>query len=377
MSDTGVAPHLFQPLRLGDIELKNRIVMAPMTRNRADADEAPHGLNVRYYAQRASAGLILSEATQITPQGRSYPGTPGIHSAAQVAGWRQVTTAVHEGGGRIFMQIVHGGRISHPSLQPGKALPVAPSPLRPRGQTMTTSGLRPFVMPRALDGDGIKRIVGDFAEAAVKADSAGFDGVELHAANGYLLDQFLRDSTNLRRDRYGGSIENRARFLLEVTDVVVAAIGRSRVGVKLSPMNAFNDIADSDPQHSFGYVARELGRRGLAYLHVTRGGDDGRFDWSALRNAFGGSFMLNGDYDARRALEALAGGAADLIAFGVAFLANPDLVERLRRGAALNAPHRPTFYGGGAEGYTDYPALDDPPPKQASVHPKAQAVVES
>jgi len=352
---------LSDPILLGPLRLPNRIVMAPMTRNRAGAGDVPTDLNALYYAQRASAGLIISEGTQVSPEGKGYPGTPGVHTAEQEAGWRRVTSAVHERGGRIFAQLWHVGRISHPSLQPDNGLPVAPSALRPQGEAVTTSGPAPFVTPRALELAEIGRIVGDFSRAAECAKRAGFDGAELHGANGYLLDQFLRDSTNLREDRYGGPVQNRARLLLDCVDAVAAVFGAGSVGVKLSPLNPFNDIRDSDPRRTFGHAAEELGRRGLAYLHLTRGGDDGGFDWPALRKAFGGPVILNGGYDFAAAELALAEGAADLIAFGAAYLSNPDLVERFRRGAALNSGDRATFYGGDARGYTDYPVLDPDP----------------
>jgi N-ethylmaleimide reductase len=348
---------LFDPIDVGDLRLPNRIVMAPMTRNRANGPDLPHPLSALYYAQRASAGLIITEATQISPQGKGYPGTPGIYTPEQVVAWRRVTDAVHVQGGRAFLQLWHVGRISHPSLQPEGALPVAPSAIKPAGEAITATGPAPFVTPRELSRGEIGAIVSHYGFAARSAISAGFDGVELHAANGYLLDQFLRDSTNRRRDSYGGSIENRARLLLEATDAAAIAVGAGRVGVRLSPVNPFNDIADSDPQRTFAHVAGQLGRRGLAYLHISQGGDDGKFDWAALRRTYGGTFILNGGYDLARAQTALAGGFADLIAFGVPFLANPDLVERFRRGAPLNAADRATFYGGGEQGYTDYPTL--------------------
>lgn len=349
---------LFQPIQVGELRVKNRIVMAPMTRNRANRHDAPHPLNARYYAQRASAGLIITEASQVTPQGKGYPATPGIYSREQVEGWRLVTEAVHARGGHIFLQLWHVGRISHPSLQLGGALPVAPSALAPAGNAMTETGPQPFVTPRALDLQEIPGIVADFRRAAANAEAAGFDGVELHGANGYLLDQFLRDSTNQRGDAYGGPVENRARLLLEVAEAVAGVVGAGRIGVRLSPLNPFNDIADSDPKTTFGYAARELGRLGLAYLHLTRGGDSGDFDWAALRRAFGGKVILNGGFDRALADAALSAGIADLVAFGTAYLANPDLAERLRQNAALNAPQRETFYGGGERGYVDYPSLE-------------------
>ena len=347
---------LFQPFELGPITLGNRLVMAPLTRNRAGAGDVPQALNAEYYAQRAEAGLIITEASQISPQGKGYPGTPGIYSAEQVAGWRPVTDAVHKKGGRIFLQLWHVGRISHPSLQQNGEQPVAPSALKPAGDAMTATGLQPFVEPRALGLDEIPGIIAAYRQAAVNAKAAGFDGVEVHGANGYLLDQFLRDGTNRRTDAYGGSVENRARLLLEVVGVVSTVFGAARVGVRLSPINPFNDIADSNPQATFDYVAAQLGSRGLAYLHVFQAGDV-PFDWRQFRQGFGGTFMVNGGYDRAKAEAAIESGAADLVAFGTGFLANPDLVTRLKTNAPLNAPNVATFYGGGAEGYTDYPTL--------------------
>jgi N-ethylmaleimide reductase len=347
---------LFSPFELGPITLGNRVLMAPLTRNRAGAGDVPHALNAEYYAQRAEAGLIVTEGAQISPQGKGYPGTPGIHSAEQVAGWRPVTDAVHRKGGRIFLQLWHVGRISHPSLQLNGQLPVAPSAVKPAGDAMTAGGPAPFVEPRALALDEIPGIVADYRLAAANAKAAGFDGVEVHGANGYLLDQFLRDGTNKREDAYGGPVENRARLLLEVVDVVRAVFEAGRVGVRLSPINPFNDIRDSDPQATFDYVATQLGGRGLSYLHVYQAGSE-PFDWRQLRQAFGGTFVVNGGYDRQKAESAIETGAADLVAFGTSFLANPDLVTRLQRNAPLNQPNPATFYGGGAQGYTDYPTL--------------------
>ena len=357
-------PDLFTPLRLGPYALSNRIVMAPLTRNRAGAGDAPTGMNVEYYRQRASAGMIVTEGSQVSPRGKGYPGTPGIHSAAQIAGWRKVTDAVHQEGGRIFLQLWHVGRISHPSLQPGGARPVAPSALRPEGEVFTEDGKQPFVTPRALETDEIPVVVGEFRKAARNALAAGFDGVEVHAANGYLLDQFLRDGTNRRTDRYGGPVENRARLLLEVTKAVIDVWGAERVGVRLSPVNTFNDIADSDPDATFGYAASELGKLGIAFLHVVESDFAGStatrtFDKQKLRQAFDGLYLANGGYDKTRATEALAQGAADFVSFGAPYVANPDLVERFAQGAPLNAPDPETFYGGDERGYTDYPALGE------------------
>jgi len=357
---------LFAPAPLGPYTLANRIVMAPLTRNRAGAGNVPQPMNAEYYAQRASAGLIITEATQISPQGVGYPATPGIHNRQQVDGWRRVTDAVHAAGGRIFLQLWHVGRISHPSLQPGGALPVAPSAIKPAGQAITYDGPQPFVTPRALEIEEIPGIVADYRRAAGYAQEAGFDGVEIHAANGYLLDQFLRDGTNHRSDRYGGSVDNRMRLLGEVAEAVVGVWGSDRVGVRISPLNPFNDIADSQPEATFTRVAQRLGDLGLAYLHVVEGAIHGgdtelpRVDMGRLRRAFGGTYIANGGYDGERAKAALLAGAADLIAFGVPFIANPDLPLRLALGAGLNEPDPKTFYGGGARGYTDYRTLEVP-----------------
>ena len=355
------AQTLFSPLRVGPYTLENRVVMAPLTRNRAGDGNVPQGMNVTYYEQRASAGLIVTEGTQISPQGVGYPGTPGIHSAAQIAGWRRVTDAVHAKGGLIFLQLWHVGRISHPSLQPEGARPVAPSAIKPDGEVFTESGPQPFVTPRALDIEEIPGIVHDYRRAAENAMKAGFDGVEVHAANGYLLDQFLRDGTNERTDDYGGPVENRARLLLEVVDAVSSVWGADRVGVRLSPVNGFNDIADSDPDATFQFVAQALNPFGLAYLHVVENDFAGPadFDRQALRDAFDGVYIANGGYDKPRANAALAAATSDLVAFGAAYIANPDLVERFALNAPLNEPDPATFYGGDERGYIDYPFLDE------------------
>jgi N-ethylmaleimide reductase len=356
-------PGLFTPFRLGPLTLPSRIVMAPMTRNRAGPGNVPQPLNAEYYAQRASAGLILSEASQVSALGQGYPGTPGIHTPEQVAGWRLVTEAVHRRGGRIFLQLWHVGRISHPSLLPNGALPVAPSPVRPAGEAITYEGLKPFVTPRALALEEIPGIVEEYRAGARNAIAAGFDGVEVHAANGYLLDQFLRDGTNQRTDRYGGSIENRARLALEVVEAVCGVWGADRVGIRLSPLQPFNDMRDSDPRATFSHVVAALNAFGLAYLHVTEMGREApgaagpAFELQELRRIWRGPYMTNAAYDQARAEAAIAAGEADLVAFGVPYIANPDLPERFARGAPLNAPDLSTFYGGGAEGYTDYPAL--------------------
>jgi len=354
---------IFSPLRLGPLQLPNRIVMAPMTRNRAGRGNAPGPLNATYYAQRTSAGLIISEATQISPQGLGYPGTPGIHSPEQVAGWKGVTDAVHAAGGRMFLQLWHVGRISHPLLQPDGALPVAPSAIAPTGQAMTPDGMKPFVTPRALATPEIAGIVEDYRYAARNARAAGFDGVELHGANGYLIDQFLRDGANRRTDRYGGDALNRARFLIEITEAVVGEWGAERVGVRLSPTNPFNDMRDSNPAATFATAVGELNRFGLAYLHVVESaaGDpmptgevpDIRF----FRKLWRGALIGNKGYNLERANAAIRDGCADLVSFAVLFLANPDLPIRFRRGGSFNPPDRKTFYGGAAAGYTDYPPI--------------------
>src|SRR5271167_3903506 len=357
------APDLFAPFKLGPLTLPNRIVMAPMTRNRAGPGNVPGPLNATYYAQRASAGLIVSEATQVSPQGVGYPATPGVHSDEQVAGWKLVTDAVHKAGGRIFLQLWHVGRISHPSLQPGGALPVAPSAIAPAGQAMTYDGMKAFVTPRALETAEIPGIVEDFRRGARNAKAAGFDGVELHGANGYLIDQFLRDSANKRTDRYGGSAANRARFLVEVTEAINGEWGADRVGVRLSPTNPFNDVADSDPAATFATAAGELNRFGLAYLHIVEPAASDPVaagempDLRFFRKIWHGALIGNKGYDLQRANAVIRDGIADLVSFAALFLANPDLPERFRRGGPLNAPDRKTFYGGAAAGYTDYPPL--------------------
>ncbi|MBW4642868.1 MAG: alkene reductase [Goleter apudmare HA4340-LM2] len=358
-----ITTDLFSPVQLGSYTLPNRIVMAPMTRNRSGEGNVPTPLNATYYAQRATAGLIVTEGTQISPQGMGYPATPGIHSLEQIAGWRQVTDAVHSAGGKIFLQLWHVGRISHPSLQPDGALPVAPSAIAPAGNAMTYTGYQPFVTPRALELDEISGIVDQFRQGAKNALAAGFDGVEIHGAFGYLIDQFLQDGTNQRSDRYGGSVENRARFLLEVTDAVCSVWGAERVGVKLSPSNTFNDIRDSDPQTTFGYAIAALKSFGLGYLHlmeptpadIRHGGKP--IPVVEFRPLYPGELIANGGYDKEKGNAAIANGDADLISFGALFLANPDLPKRLRLDAPLNEGDRNTYYGGDEIGYTDYPFL--------------------
>lgn len=352
---------LFRPVTVGALELPHRMVMAPMTRNRADDGNVPSELAVEYYRQRASAALVITEASQVSPEGVGYPRTPGIHTDAQVEGWRRVTEAVHAEGGRIALQLWHVGRVSHPVFHDG-ALPVAPSAVRPEGSVVTHEGRKDFVTPRALETDEVARVVEDFRLGARRAQEAGFDAVEIHAANGYLLDQFLRDGSNRRADRYGGSVENRLRFPLEVVDAVADEWGADRLGVRVSPLSAFNDMRDSDPQALFAAFAAELGDRGLAWLHVIR--DDafaeepGSFDPLVLGEVFDGALVAASGYDAREGARAVEEGRADLVAYGRAFLANPDLPRRFREAAALNEPDRASFYGGGAEGYVDYPFLE-------------------
>ena len=359
------SPSLFDSVRLGRITLANRIVMAPLTRNRAGAGFVPGDLAVEYYAQRASAGLIISEASQISPQGQGYQDTPGIYSDAQVAGWRRVTDAVHAKGGRMVIQLWHVGRVSHASLQPGGGAPVAPSAIRAGAKTFVNNAFAETSQPRALAREEIAGIVADYRRAAANAIAAGFDGVEVHGANGYLVDQFLKDGANQRTDDYGGSIENRARFLLEVMDAIIAEIGADRTGLRLSPVAPANGISDSNPQPLFNYVLDELEKRHPVYVHVVEGATQGPrdvapdFSFEELRRRYSGAWMVNNGYDLALARETVAAGKADLVAFGRPFVANPDLVERLRREAPLNEFDRATLYGGGAHGYVDYPTLAD------------------
>jgi len=354
-----MSSNLFSPIKLGSITLNNRMVMAPMTRNRAP-ECTPTALMVEYYSQRAGAGLIISEGAQISEQGVGYPATPGIYNQQQIEGWKQITDAVHAKGGKIFVQLWHCGRVSHPDFHGGE-LPVGPSAIRPTGQAFTYEGLKDFVTPRALESDEITAIVEQFRNAAACAKEAGFDGVEIHAANGYLIDQFIRDGSNHRTDQYGGSLENRTRLLLETIAAVSSEIGSQCVGVRLSPVNGFNDMSDSNPQATFNHVADSLNALNLAYLHVVEvnmaGEVEAGFDPVALRRHFDGTYIANGGYDCEHAQAALTDGSADLIAFGVPFLANPDLPERFRINAPLNEVDQTTFYGGDEHGYTDYPTL--------------------
>jgi N-ethylmaleimide reductase len=354
---------LLSSYQLGPYELKNRMVMAPMTRNRAGRGNAPQPMNALYYAQRAGAGLIITEASQVSPQGLGYPDMPGIYSPEQIAGWRLVTDLVHKRGGVIFLQLFHCGRISHPSLQPGGATPVAPSAIKPKGEAMTYQGPRPFFEPRALKTEEIPEIIEQFRRGTENAREAGFDGVELHAANGYLIDQFLRDGSNQRRDQYGGEVNNRASFLLEVTEAVINVMGDGRVGVRISPENPFNDMYDSNSESLFSHLAEGLNRFPLAYLHVVEidlsnpAAFNGALNpiTQKVRGIFKGTYMTNGGYDRNMAERVLERGDADLVSFGRLFLANPDLPERFSKDVPLNEPNPNTFYGGDEKGYTDYP----------------------
>ena len=348
---------LFTPIQVGDLNLPNRVIMAPLTRCRASEGRVPNPLMAEYYAQRASAGLILTEATSVMPMGVGYPDTPGIWSAEQIEGWQRVTQAVHAAGGRIFMQLWHVGRVSHPDYLDG-ALPVAPSALAPEGHVSLLRPKRDYVVPRALETGEIPAIVEAYRQGAINAKAAGFDGVELHGANGYLLDQFLQDSTNRRTDRYGGSIENRARLLLEVTDAAIGVWGAGRVGVRISPLNSFNSMIDSDPLGLTSWLARRLNEYHLAYLHLMRGDFFSQQQGDVLtpvREQYTGVLIGNMGYSADEASAAIAAGQLDAVAFGTAFLANPDLPERIRAQAPLNAPDPATFYSPGPAGYTDYP----------------------
>lgn len=345
---------LFSSVRVGALNLPSRLVMAPMTRNRTPG-QVPNALNAAYYAQRASAGLIVTEGTTPDASGRGYIDIPGLYNAAQVEGWREVASEVHAKGGHIFVQLMHTGRISHPDFLDGAA-PVAPSAIAAPGEIYTHQGMKPHGTPRALQAAEIPALIATYGRAATLAREAGLDGVEVHGANGYLPGQFLAPNVNKRTDEWGGSVENRARFLLGAVDAAVAAIGADRVGVRLSPGGVFNDIHDPDAPATYAHVAAELAKRNLAYLHVFN--TNPGFDVPALIRAhYKGTLILNGGYDRARAEADIASGLADLIAFGVPFLANPDLPARLAQGAALNAADQSTFYGGGAKGYTDYPVL--------------------
>ena len=346
---------LFDPLKLGSLQLPNRIIMAPLTRCRADAGRVPNALMAEYYVQRASAGLILSEATSVTPMGVGYPDTPGIWSEDQVRGWLNITRAVHANGGRIFLQLWHVSRVSDPVYLNGE-LPVAPSAVKPAGHVSLVRPIKEFVTPRALETEEIAEIVEAYRHGAENAKAAGFDGVEIHGANGYLLDQFLQSSTNQRNDQYGGSVENRARLLLEVTDAAISVWGADRVGVHLAPRQDAHDMGDANPRETFGYVARELGKRGVAFICTReKEGEDSLTPY--LKEQFGGLVIANERFTKAQANAWLAAGKADAVAFGVPYIANPDLVERLAQDAPLNEPRPELFYAQGPVGYIDYPRL--------------------
>jgi N-ethylmaleimide reductase len=356
-------PTLFDAFTLGPHQLKNRTVMAPMTRNRAEPGNVPGSLIALHYRQRASAGLIITEGSQVTPEGQGYPDTPGIHTQDQIDGWRRVTRAVHEEGGHIFLQLWHVGRISHSLYQPNRALPVAPSPIAARGQVFTREGMKSYEVPRALATEEVAEVVARYREGAKNALTAGFDGVEVHGANGYLIDQFLQDGSNRRTDRYGGEVENRTRFLVEVVQAVIEVWGPDRVGVRLSPNGSMNDMSDTNPAETFGHAVRALDALGVGYLHLRTGTAadvrHGRVPVpiATFRALFRGPLILNDGFDRERGETAIALGQADLVAFGTPFISNPDLPLRLRIGAPLTPPDPATFYGGGAKGYTDYSTL--------------------
>jgi N-ethylmaleimide reductase len=348
-------PTLFDPLRIGNMELDNRVIMAPMTRSRADDEGIQPPYAATYYGQRASAGLIITEATNISPMAKGYVRTPGIYTNAQIESWRAVTQTVHARGGKIFMQVFHTGRIALPDFLPGNAQPVAPSAVRAKGQNYTDEGMKEFVTPREITREEIAQTVNDFATAAANAITAGFDGVELHSASGYLAQQFLTTNVNLRTDEYGGSVENRTRFLFAVLDAMAQAIGAQRLSVKFSPQIAFNDIEERDADEVYPYIVKRLSDMQLAYVQVTDGTKAG---WHAkLRPLYKGVYFANAGFTGDSGGALLARGGADAIAFGTKFLANPDLPERIRRGAPLNEPDKSTFYTPGERGYTDYPRL--------------------
>ncbi|WP_323783519.1 alkene reductase [Leisingera sp.] len=353
---------LFSPHSAGAIDLKNRVVMAPLTRNRADDDTGEVlDLHIEYYAQRAGAGLIITEGTQISAEGKGYIQTPGIHTPGQVAAWRKVTDAVHAKGGRIAVQLWHVGRITHDSLLPEGVLPVSSVAEAAEAQTFTRNGFEPTSTPKAMTAEDIRRLVGDYVHAAKCARDAGFDGVELHGANGYLLEQFLKDGVNTRTDAYGGSAESRARLLFEVLDGLLSVWDADRIGLRLSPFSDFNGVSDSDPTGHFSPIIERLNGYGLAYLHMVEGeaGSPRAGDYETLRKLWSGPYMANNGYDRDSAMARVASGAADMVAFGRPYIANPDLAERLQAQAPLNTGNPETYYGGGEEGFTDYPALKE------------------
>lgn len=349
---------LFSPLTLGKLTLPNRIIMAPLTRARSDSKRVPNELMAQYYVQRASAGLIISEATSVSPMGVGYDATPGIWSEEQVEGWKKITDAVHQAGGRIFLQLWHVGRISDPMFLDGQ-LPVAPSAIKPEGHVSLVRPKKPFVTPRALETNEIPDIVDSFKTGAENAKKAGFDGVEIHGANGYLLDQFLQDKTNQRTDEYGGSLENRARLMLEVTDAVVSVWGADRVGMHLAPQGDSHDMGDSNLLATFTYVAKELGKRNIAFI-CTREAQRENWLTPQVKQAFGGTVIANEKFTADNANKVIESNLVDAVAFGKSYIANPDLVERFKEKAPLNTPDMDTFYGGGEKGYIDYPFLKTP-----------------
>jgi len=356
------ASKLFDPYKLGAVTLTNRAVMAPLTRNRAVAGFVPNPLAIEYYGQRASAGLLVTEASQVSQQGQGYQDTPGIYTKEQVAGWRKVTDRVHERGGHIYIQLWHVGRVSHTALQANDGAPVAPSAVRAKGKTFVGGTFVDVSEPRALDLGEIPGIIDNFKRASANALAAGFDGVEIHGANGYLLDQFAKDGANKRTDAYGGTIENRARLMLEVSKAVASEAGADRTGIRISPVTPANDVSDSNPQPLFDHIVDQLNALKLVYIHVIEGATGGPrdiapFDYDSLRKRFSGTYIANNGYDFKLATEVLDKNKADLIAFGKLFISNPDLVERLKLGAALNDFDKATFYGGNAKGYTDYPVL--------------------
>lgn len=353
---------LFSEAELGNMVLPHRIIMAPLTRSRsAQPGDIPQDMNVEYYKQRASASLIISEATQISQQGKGYAFTPGIYTDEQIAGWKKVTDAVHAEGSKIFLQLWHVGRVSHAKLQKDNAHPVAPSAIAPEGQAFTEEGMFDFEVPRALETSEMKDIVEQFRQAAINADKAGFDGVEIHAANGYLLDQFQKDGSNKRTDEYGGSIENRIRLTLEVTKAVSDVLGGDRVGIRISPTGTFNSMNDSDPQNLFNELVERLNEYNLSYLHVVENffaNSMENFNFQALRDSFNGAYIANGGYTGKSAEESVESGKSDFVAFGMPFISNPDLPERLKAGADLAEADQSTLYGGNEKGYTDYPKMD-------------------
>lgn len=365
-TDIFMTKTLFDPVQFGDISLSNHIIMAPLTRGRAGDSRVPNGLMMDYYAQRAGAGLIITEATAISPQGYGWAGAPGIYDDAMEAGWKKVTDAVHARGGKIVLQLWHMGRLSHPVFQEGGVLPVAPSAIKAEGQTRDAAGKKDYVVPRALDKSELPGIIADYVSAAKRSISAGFDGVEIHGANGYLLDQFVRDGANQRTDEYGGSIENRLRFPLEVVKAVSEAVGAGRTGIRISPTNPNGGTKDSDPVASFTAYAKALSAFNLAYVHVMEPApESGKafpntpYVTPEIRDAYKGNLTVNGGYDLSHGNDAVNSGLAQGVAYGVPFIANPDLVIRMKMGAALNEADPATFYSQGAEGYTDYPFLKE------------------